>query len=66
MIYHKDRLNNLVFLSLSLCTKRLSYSGKETQQDAVYKTTPSQDLASKIFDEINISCYTELQPLILH
>jgi len=30
-IYRKDRLNNLLFLSPSLCTNGLSYLDKETQ-----------------------------------
>jgi len=33
--------------------------GQGNSTDAVQKVTPSQDLASEILNEINISCYTE-------
>jgi len=43
-IYRKDRLNNSVFLSLSLCTKRSILFGRGNSTDAVLKRTPSSSL----------------------
>jgi len=40
--YRKDRFNNTVFLSLSLCKKRSILSGRGNSTNAVFKRTPSQ------------------------
>jgi hypothetical protein len=39
--YCKDRLKNLVFLSLSVCTKRSTLFGQGNSTQAVFKGTPS-------------------------
>ncbi len=36
-VYHKDRLKNSVFLSLSVCAKRSIVLGQGNLTDAVYK-----------------------------
>ncbi len=40
--YHKDRLNILVFLSPSLCTKRSILSGQGNSTNTVIKRTPNK------------------------
>jgi len=61
-----DGLKNLVFLSPSLCTKLsiLFWRGKLDRR--CVKGRQATNLASDLKNEINISCYTELQALRLH
>ncbi len=55
--YRKDRLKNSVFLSLSVCTNGLSYSGEETQPNLCLKGCQANSGIS-FLEQIN-SSYTE-------